>query len=203
MHLLDRTDLLTRGFVGFVPLRTLDPASLDSGPAVYAVLRPDRTDPVFLSRSPAGWWKRKDPSVPLARLRSNWLDAVDLVYLGKADSLCSRIGELLDFASGLPVRHWGGRLLWQVDVPYELAWLLTPGEDPEVIEKGLLWEFSDHYRGPCTAHPEKPVTSVQLLEHTSSHKTNCQLSEGRVYLPTVEPSEMQFAFAVELIPRSR
>jgi hypothetical protein len=94
MHLLDRTDLLTRGFVGFVPLRTLDPASLDSGPAVYAVLRPDRTDPVFLSRSPAGWWKRKDPSVPLARLRSNWLDAVDLVYLGKADSLCSRIGEL-------------------------------------------------------------------------------------------------------------
>jgi hypothetical protein len=45
----------------------------------------------------------------------------------------------------LPVKHWGGRLLWQTNVLYELAWLLTPGEDPEVVEKKLLWEFSDHY----------------------------------------------------------
>lgn len=49
------------------------------------------------------------------------------------------------FATGQPVGHWGGRLLWQVDMDYLFAWRETPGADPEVVEKPMLREFSDCY----------------------------------------------------------
>lgn len=142
---LDRRDLIAKGFAGFRPLRALDRSKLPRGPAVYAVLFPNRVRPGFLDSSPAGWWKGKDPTVPAARLHKEWLHDVDLAYLGKADSLQSRIGLLLDFAVGQPVMHWGGRLLWQTDSAYEIAWLETPGQDPEILEKAMLREFSGHH----------------------------------------------------------
>jgi hypothetical protein len=33
-------------------------------------------------RAPAGWFKSKDPSVPIGALRDNWVDGVDVVYIG-------------------------------------------------------------------------------------------------------------------------
>jgi hypothetical protein len=146
MPIFDRGDIADRGFVGFLPLHTLDRGTLPLGAAVYAVLLPNRCAPLFLNRSPAGWWKGKDPTVSAARMQKEWLSGVDVVYLGKADSLRSRVGLLLDFAAGQPVRHWGGRLLWQTDVAYEIAWMETPRQDPELVEKAMLREFSGHYR---------------------------------------------------------
>lgn len=143
--LLSTTDLRERGFTGFVPLRNLDAKSLPSGPAVYAVLRPDSSEPVFLDANPGGRWKGKDPTVARERLTKEWLTDVECVYLGKADSLSSRIDLLLRFAGGEAVMHWGGRLLWQVGMDYLFAWRETPGEDPEVVEKQMLREFSSRH----------------------------------------------------------
>lgn len=143
--MLSIQELQQRGFVGFVPFRTLDAQSLPHGPAVYALLRPDASEPVFLDHNPGGRWKDKNPTVSRERLGKEWLREIECVYLGKADSLSSRIDLLVRFAAGEPVMHWGGRLLWQVDLAYLFAWRETPGEDPEVIEKQMLRDFSTEH----------------------------------------------------------
>ena len=37
-----------------------------------------------------------------------------ILYFGKADALRKRIKDLVRFAAGEPVAHWGGRYLWQI-----------------------------------------------------------------------------------------
>jgi len=138
-------DLVSRGFVGFEPFATLDPKSLPGGPGVYAFLRTDKAEPIFFDRNPSGRWKGKDPTVSGDRLRSKWLPEAECVYLGKAASLASRIDLMKRFAAGEPVMHWGGRLPWQVEMPYVLAWVETPGQDPRTVEKGWLREFSTNH----------------------------------------------------------
>ena len=145
MQPFSRADLEAQGFQGFTDFATLDLTGLPARPGVYALLRPERSEPKFLARNPSGKWKGKDPTVSLERLSKKWLPDADCVYLGKAQSLMSRIALMRAFAVGQPVMHWGGRLLWQAETTYLFSYMETPTEDPRTVEKRLLREFSDHY----------------------------------------------------------
>ncbi|CAM4501086.1 hypothetical protein NONI108955_36800 [Nocardia ninae] len=71
-------------FGGFVAFSALPVTEVPSVPGVYVVIRLAVADPVFLPTSPAGWFKGKDPSLPVAELQAAWVPGEPVLYIGKA-----------------------------------------------------------------------------------------------------------------------
>ncbi len=80
------------GFVGFKTIKELRDTKLKEVPGgsggedmgVYLVLRLAPNPPVFMDQSIGGHFKKKDPTVSLAELKSNWVDGTLVIYIGKA-----------------------------------------------------------------------------------------------------------------------
>lgn len=147
--------LTAAGFNGFVRFADLPSTNVSTGPGVYAVLRDTDGLPRFREQSPAGWFKGKDPTVPIERLRERWIEGVHCLYIGKADpgaagrrGLARRLSEYRRHGEGLPVGHWGGRLIWQLEDADQLlvAWKKTDGLSSAAAEETrLLTAFVDEY----------------------------------------------------------
>jgi hypothetical protein len=121
---------------------------------VYAVLRVGKGTPRFLRSDPSGHFKGQNPTVAPSESQRRWVSKIEVLYIGKAAGkrgLRLPVRDLLRFASGKPVGHWRGRLLWQVSgwKSFLVAWLPTPRQDPRVVERQLLANFqSTHGRLP-------------------------------------------------------
>lgn len=142
-------ELSKRGFTGFVPFVALPSVDVPSVPGVYVVLRPAGDEPIFVETSPAGWFKGRDPSVPVESLQRAWVAGAVVIYIGKAGNLRRRLNEYRRHGAGRRVGHWGGRYIWQLaDADLLLVvWRPTPDRDPETIESQLISEFVEAYRG--------------------------------------------------------
>lgn len=147
-----RVALENNGFQGFFTIRELRNGRIDGVPkvaGVYAVLRELDTPPMFLDKNPGGRFKRKNPTVSKEKLQSNWIDGVHVIYIGKGNQLQRRIQQYLDFGAGMPIGHWGGRLIWQIENSddFIIAWkLVEVGETARNLELKLLDEFEKIYR---------------------------------------------------------
>ncbi|GAA1059773.1 hypothetical protein GCM10009573_11990 [Agromyces bracchium] len=132
------------GFSEFVPFAELSTAGVPIGPGVYVVSRPSRAVPEFLDVSPAGWFKGKDPSLPVDELERRWVGETSVIYIGKATSLRTRLSQYRRHGEGTPVGHWGGRMIWQLADSAHLlvGWRETPDDDPESVESAMLAEFA-------------------------------------------------------------
>jgi hypothetical protein len=142
----DHQDLADRGFVGFQLLRqlSLGCAHIPSRAGIYAVtLEPPVTD--FLPQSIGGHFKRKDPTVPIAKLEVRRLDGVPTLYIGRAIDLRKRVDLLARYGRGEPVAHQGGRYLWQLAEHDRLRVAWRPHADPVGAECELLDEFEDAF----------------------------------------------------------
>lgn len=151
----DRQGLAQAGFEGFVTVTSLlgrTTRDIPQKPGVYAVVREAEAPPRFLRSSPAGWFKGVDPTVDTAILRARWLAATPVLYLGKATAggtgrrnLSKRITELIEFGTGRPVGHRGGRYLWQVagSSRFVVAW--RTDDLPTAAENALLRDFEVQY----------------------------------------------------------
>ena len=137
------------GFEGFLPLRSvLENLSLIPGrPGIYIVVRTSRSRAQFNPSSKAGRFKGRDPTYPVEKLKEKWIPGATVVYIGKAGpaasrSLRKRIRELVQFGSGKPVAHWGGRALWQLEGIWDaqIAWQAT-ASDPRNSERQMIKEF--------------------------------------------------------------
>lgn len=158
--------LAAAGFEGFVPLADLDESLAPPEAGVYAVLRPSVAPPVFCPDSPAGRFKGKNPTVPIAALVEAWIAGAEVLYLGKAGGrkgLSRRLGEYRRHGSGRRVGHWGGRLIWQLVDSGELlvAWQPTPDADPEQVEADLIAAFVAH-------HGQRPFANRKLVRAAAS-----------------------------------
>ncbi|MGH3703463.1 MAG: hypothetical protein ACRDT9_02435 [Agromyces sp.] len=136
-------------FAGFGPFAELPSAQVPTGPGVYLVVRRATVTPKFLEVNPAGWFKGKDPTLPVDALEQNWVPGASVVYIGKATSLRTRLSQYRRHGDGNAVGHWGGRMIWQLADSAELlvAWRETPGVDPEAIESDMLAEFVAEHGG--------------------------------------------------------
>src|SRR5688500_2556247 len=79
-----RQGLSALGFQGFLAFKDIDLSQVPDEPGVYVVLREAAGTPAFLPRSPAGWFKGKDPTVPVDKLERAWPVGAQCVYIGKA-----------------------------------------------------------------------------------------------------------------------
>ncbi|HSZ33219.1 MAG TPA: hypothetical protein VK772_07905 [Puia sp.] len=144
------------GFTGFKTIKHLwnDYRVVPDVEGVYVVLNPDCIKKSLLSKGVGGFFKGRDPNVPVSDLSKRWVENCHVLYFGKAgggpenkSTLRSRLKLYLDFGKGKPVGHSGGRYIWQLSHHPELivAWKETPEDDPRKIEGQLIKEFEDFY----------------------------------------------------------
>ncbi|MGV0941060.1 hypothetical protein [Empedobacter sp. ULE_I140] len=138
------------GYQGFVTIESVykDLSLIPKTKGVY-IIYSENINPKFEEVGTGGFFKQKNPNVSLDELNQNWVNQSNILYIGKAGSLTgsatlySRLKQYFDFGNGKSVGHWGGRLIWQINNPYQLkvCWLPTPNNDPREIEKKLIKQF--------------------------------------------------------------
>ena len=119
---MDSQILMQQGFEGFVTIDKLksDPYQIPTKQGVYVVLLPQDSKPAFLENGTGGFFKDKNPNVPISELKANWVNNTDIIYIGKAGgsssraTLQSRLIQYLKFGMGIKIGHWGGRYIWQL-----------------------------------------------------------------------------------------
>lgn len=102
-----REGLQENGFAGFVGLNESEPGDVPQAPGVYVAYRLSTADPVFLPRNGAGL---RDRMVSVDVLADNWVDGVQVLYIGRTGSLCRRIDQFRRFGAGIADNHVGGCL---------------------------------------------------------------------------------------------
>ena len=157
--------LRNAGFDGFETVKQLwggSRAAIPGSPGVYLFVRDDPSPPAFLATGTGGHFKQRDPNVPVARLRDEWVDDALVVYIGQSGSgssgtLKRRIAQMLRFGQGVPVGHWGGRLVWQLcDAErLQVCWRALHGDDPRTVEAEWIGVFKSLYGG------KRPFANLQ------------------------------------------
>ena len=143
------------GFTGFRKISELywDNSIIPAVRGVYLVLYVENKPPEFLTEGTGGYFKGKDPNVPISILENNWVDDTIVVYIGKAGkegssaTLKSRLKQYLGFGKGGNIGHYGGRLIWQLKNSKDLivCWKALPKEDPRTIESNLIRDFYSEF----------------------------------------------------------
>lgn len=135
-HDLTRACLKADGFVGWVPFKQMllqDRVPRAAG--IYVVARSLTGDPRLL------------PILSEKTLRAHWVDGAEIVYIGAANNLRSRLRQFAEFGASKPAGHRGGRRIWQLRESKSLlvAWKETPREVPAEAEAALIAEFRHRY----------------------------------------------------------
>lgn len=148
--------LKTNGFCGFKTIRELknDISVVPKYRGVYVVLLPKMNEKSFLDEGTGGYFKDKDPNVSIGELEQNWIENSCILYIGKAGgansnaTLQSRLKQYMDFGSGKPVGHWGGRYIWQLKNADDLivCWNMTDRE-PSEVESEMIENFKKQHGG--------------------------------------------------------
>ena len=148
--------ILSSGFFGFESVKNLTDdgcKSVSKQRGVYLILHLKKSSPKFLSESAGGYFKRKNPTVDVSKLKSNWVEDTIVIYIGQAGggnsnaTLQKRLEQYMRFGQGIPVGHWGGRYIWQLSNNRELivCWKPISNDDPREIEKIHIQEFASIY----------------------------------------------------------
>lgn len=143
------------GFSGFYTVAELwdDHSIIPAIPGVYLIVQPTDDAPVFLPKGSGGFFKKRDPNLPVTDLSERWFYECKILYVGKAGgnsskaTLRSRLKQYLDFGKGKPVGHYGGRLIWQLNHHMELlvAWRTMPTGSPRELERHLTAAIAEYY----------------------------------------------------------
>lgn len=150
MNFTDIKQIRENGFSGFKTIKELysDKSLIPQIKGVYLVLL-NGHKPEFVEAGTGGYFKQKNPNVPISFLASNWVNDTSTVYIGQAGgngsnaTLNSRLWQYLRFGNGAPVGHYGGRLIWQIKNCHDLliCWKPLPAHDPRENETKLILLF--------------------------------------------------------------
>lgn len=163
------------GFEGFKTIRELmdDINAVPKDKGIYLILQDSKSMPNFIKQGTGGFFKEKNPNVPIQDLEKNWIKDEPVLYIGKAGgktqkkdgtvsnskaTLQSRIEQYMRFGQGEPIGHWGGRLIWQLADAKDLivCWkVLGKDEEPREVEKNMIQEFKKGHGG------KRPFANLQ------------------------------------------
>ena len=152
---LARVDsLVESGFGGFLSFGGIaeDHVNVPDKQGVYLILLPAGFRVNFLPVGSGGFFKGRNPNVPVPKLWQHWIDGTPIVYIGKAggagksSTLRSRLNQFLAFGVGKPAGHWGGRYIWQLEDSRGLVvcWKTTRNE-PAEEKSALIAEFKAQF----------------------------------------------------------
>jgi len=143
------------GFTGFITIKNLmdDSSSIPKTKGIYLVLNLSKNTE-FMEIGSGGFFKGKNPNVPISELKSNWVEDSIVVYIGKAGregsnaTLQSRLKQYFKFGQGYNIGHYGGRYIWQLKNSLDLVvcWKTLPNDDPRSIESQLIQQFIKEYQ---------------------------------------------------------
>lgn len=135
-----RKGLKAEGFAGFRPIQDLETMRIPQATGLFTVVAPEGFQPRFLTKSTAGVFKKKEPSLSAAALTAEWVEGAVVLYVGKAGpgskgnrGLRRQIQEFVDFGQGKPPRALG----WAGDLAAGQCWITghcverTPGGTTE------------------------------------------------------------------------
>ncbi|MDZ5146295.1 hypothetical protein [Microbacterium testaceum] len=143
--LWDRAGLEAVGFVGFVTFAEIPTADIPPRPGIYVVLRTAAAAPDIRESTVA----RAGSPYALDDLRGRWIGETPILYIGKADAKAGGLRTRLRQYARRGSSHQGGRSIWQLAEHAELlvAWVQTPGENPEEVEIGYRAAFACRFGG--------------------------------------------------------
>lgn len=146
------------GFTGFVSVEALvvptERRAIPQENGVYVVLYHGADPPAFTMRSTAGWFKGRDPTLPVVRLDRRWVIGAEVVYIGRATktrrtNLRARVRALVRYGTGHRIGHEGGRALWQLPGSTSLmvAWRTAETAQEAILaERELIDDFRRQYK---------------------------------------------------------
>ena len=152
---MDIQALRDDGFKGFETIENLTNTNCRDVPntmGVYKVLNP-KGEKKFRAESIGGHFKGRNPTISQDDLNRNWVEDLPLLYIGKAGgfnsnaTLQKRLRQYMRFGQGVPVGHWGGRLIWQLENSNDLivCWKTLDSDEPRDIERQMIQNFVDNY----------------------------------------------------------
>lgn len=138
------------GFVDSAEIQELQKAkcaNVPKEPGVYLVVRSENAYPLFLEESIGGHFKGRNPTVTNEKLVEKWVSSASVLYIGKAGISQKRLKQYMDYGSGKPVGHHGGRYIWQLGNSNRLRlyWKTTPDQNPTVVENQLIQAFHEQH----------------------------------------------------------
>ena len=147
--------LAANGFEGFLSIEELknNINMLPKVPGVYVVIHTNPAEMDFVEKGTGGFFKGKDPNIPIKELKFNCVPSSYAIYIGKAGGSASaatlhkRIKQYLSFGAGKAVGHYGGRLIWQIKDQSEIAFAWKPitESEPRLIEQKMIREFESEF----------------------------------------------------------
>jgi hypothetical protein len=144
------------GFEGFLPVASLQSSrcsEVPDLPGIYLILNEGHSPAKFCTNGVGGYFKGKNPNVPIEILELKWVETALILYVGKAGpgktaTLRTRLNSYMKFGQTKPIGHAGGRYVWQLGYSRDLhvCWKVSStGEVPRFMEKALIRDFEERY----------------------------------------------------------
>ena len=154
MNFVSIDSLREHGFEGFLTVAELADRyrEIPDKQGVYLVVTPDGFKPEYVARGTGGYFKGRDPNVPISALSGSWVTDTQVINIGKAGGAASsstlrkRLRQYIRFGQGQAVGHWGGRYIWQLRGSNSLliCWKVTEME-PREVERDLIAAFREKF----------------------------------------------------------
>ncbi len=126
-----------------------DWSKIPSASGVYVIVYKQLNRPRFLVKGTGGFFKKKNPNVPIEKLNDKWinfeLNEDRIVYIGQSSNLRKRMKLSVRFGKGSPVGKWGGRYIWQIGGANKLEVYFKETDASREKEKQLIRSFKNSH----------------------------------------------------------
>lgn len=163
MDFVSIDSLREQGFEGFLTVAELVGRyrEIPDKMGVYLVVTPGGFEPEYVARGAGGFYKGRDPNVPISALSGSWVPGARVINIGKAggasnaSTLRKRLRQYIRFGQGKAASHSGGRYIWQLHGCHSLliCWKTTEAE-PRDVERELIAAF-------CGKFGVRPFANLQ------------------------------------------